>query len=65
MVRKKTKEKTPAEGRVKLGKLQLGKETIKDLTPGKQKQVKGGVAHANATVVTCNTCWTCWPTVRP
>ena len=52
MVSKKTKEKTPAEGRVKLGKLQLGKETIKDLTPGKLKHVKGGVRNG-ATVVTC------------
>ena len=63
MVSKKTKEKTPAEGRLKLGKLQLGKETIKDLTPGDQKQVKGGAANANATVVTCRTC-DCTPT-RP
>jgi len=53
MVSKKTKEKTPTEGRVKLGKLQLGKETIKDLTPGKQKQVKGGVINAGPTVITC------------
>lgn len=30
------------KSRVKLGKLQLKKETIKDLTPGKQKQIKGG-----------------------
>jgi len=64
MVSKKTKEKTPMEGRVKLDKLQLGKETIKELTPGKQKQVKGGAAHANATVVTCLTCQGCVPTTR-
>ena len=31
-----------AKSRVKVGKLQLSKETIKDLTPGKQKQVQGG-----------------------
>ena len=42
MVSKKTKEKTATEGRLKLGKLQLiREETIKDLTPGDQKQVKG------------------------
>ena len=33
-----------AKSRVKIGKLQLKKETLKDLTPGKQKQVKGGAA---------------------
>jgi hypothetical protein len=36
-------EKAATKGRVKVGKLQLKKETIKDLTPDKQKQVKGGV----------------------
>jgi len=53
MVSKKTKEKTPTEGRVKLGKLQLGKETIKELIPGKQKQVKGGAINAGVTVIVC------------
>jgi len=37
-------EKEVTKSRVKVGKLQLKKETIKDLTPGKQKQVKGGRA---------------------
>jgi len=35
-------EKEVTKSRVKVGKLKLGKETIKDLTPGKQKQVHGG-----------------------
>ena len=35
-------EKEVTKSRVKVGKLQLSKETIKDLTPDKQKQVKGG-----------------------
>jgi hypothetical protein len=35
-------EKAATKGRVELGKLQLKKESIKDLTPGKQRQVKGG-----------------------
>jgi len=34
--------KEVTKSRVKVGKLQLKKETIKDLTPGKQKQVMGG-----------------------
>ena len=43
MVTKKTSEKVATKSRVKVGKLQLTKQTIKDLTPDKQKQVKGGV----------------------
>jgi len=46
-------EKEVTKSRVKVGKLQLEKETIKDLTPSKQKQVKGGVINAGPTVVTC------------
>ena len=36
-------EKAATKNRVKVGKLQRSKETIKDLPPGKQKQVKGGM----------------------
>jgi hypothetical protein len=51
-----TKNKNQSEnaiqkGRVTLGKLQLGKETIKDLTPGKQKEIKGGFTNT-----WCKTC---------
>ena len=35
-------EKEVTKSRVKIGKLQLKKETLKDLTPTQQKQVKGG-----------------------
>jgi len=35
-------EKEVTKSRVRVGKLQLSKETIKDLTPGEQKQVQGG-----------------------
>ena len=42
MVTKKTSGKALTKSRVKVGKLQLSKETIKELTAGKQKQVKGG-----------------------
>jgi hypothetical protein len=44
MVTKKTSEKVATKSRVKVGKLQLKKQTIKDLTPGNQKQIKGGGA---------------------
>ena len=39
---KNREEKADTKNRVKLGKLQLKKETVKDLSPGKQKQIKGG-----------------------
>ena len=44
MVTKKNKraENAEAKNRVKVGKLQPNKQTIKELTPSKQKQVKGG-----------------------
>jgi hypothetical protein len=36
------------KGRVKVGKLKLNRETVKDLTGGKQKQIRGLVLrHAN------------------
>jgi hypothetical protein len=43
-----TKKKSPNEkakrGRVKVGKLSLGRETIKDLSPEEKSRIKGGVA---------------------
>ncbi len=44
MVRKKeiVGEKAVKEGRVKVGKLQLNKETVKNLSEAEQGQVKGG-----------------------
>jgi len=39
---KKRDENAATKSRVKVTKLQLSKETIKDLTPGKQKQLQGG-----------------------
>jgi hypothetical protein len=56
MVTKKTSEKVATKSRVKVGKLTLNKQTIKDLTPGKQKQVKGGAIVGGQTVITCRTC---------
>ncbi len=45
-----TKKKSPStksakKGRVKIGKLKLSKETIKDLTNKDQRQVKAGVRN--------------------
>ena len=44
VTKKKSKgEKEAKKGRVKVGKLKLNKETVKDLTPSKTKQVGGGL----------------------
>jgi len=39
----KSKKATTKKGRVNVGKLKLNKETVKDLTGGEGKQVKGGL----------------------
>ena len=60
MVTKKTSEKVATKNRVKVGKLQLNKETIKELAPGKQKQVKGGaVGTQESRGVTCSCLGAC------
>lgn len=38
-----TSEQTGQQGRIKIGKLQLNKETVKDLTTSDMKEVKGGL----------------------
>lgn len=51
-----TKSKTTGgqkKGRVKVGKLKLNKETVKDLTGGKQKQIKGGILRNLTTDYRC------------
>lgn len=40
VTRKKTGEK---KGRVKVGKLKLNRETVKDLTSNQKKKVRGGL----------------------
>jgi hypothetical protein len=40
--KKSTSSKSAKKGRVKIGKLKLSKETIKDLTDKNQSRVKGG-----------------------
>ena len=50
----KTKTKgSQKKGKVKVGKLQLNKETVKDLTGGQKKQLRGGLARQNKTDDTC------------
>lgn len=40
----KSKKTGSAKGRIKVGKLNLAKETVKDLTSSKKRQIKGGAA---------------------
>ena len=39
---KKTDKRETGRGKVKVGKLKLNLETVKDLTGGQQKRIKGG-----------------------
>jgi len=48
--KKSTGEQEASKGRVKVGKLQLDKETVKDLTDSKQRQIKGGWIRASYNV---------------
>ncbi|HEV2764436.1 MAG TPA: class I lanthipeptide [Pyrinomonadaceae bacterium] len=43
-----TTDKSEKKGRVKLGKLELNKETVKDLTGDEQRKIKGGMSRAAA-----------------
>ena len=55
------------KGRVKVGKLKLNKETIKNLATSQQKKVKGGRLGADAPPITAvyGTCGggTCYPNI--
>ena len=42
-----------SKGRVDVGKLKLGRETVKDLTKGQARGVKGGLSPQASTVY-CN-----------
>ena len=42
MKQKSTVEKEEKKRRVTVGKLKLSRETVKDLTGGEQKEIKGG-----------------------
>ena len=61
-----TKRKSTAEkekrGRVKVGKLNLSKETIKDLSPKEKSRVKGGAANTPKCIFETVVCSLgCWP----
>ena len=56
---KSTDKKEAKKGRVKIDKMKLNKETVKDLTSGEEKMVRGGAApreNANLTGPTCTSC---------
>ena len=52
MVTKKSKETEEEKGRLKIKNLKLNKETVKELTGGQKKQLRGGVRQ-NKTDDTC------------
>jgi len=59
-----TKDKTDEKNdRVKVGKLELNKETVKDLNDAESKNVKGGArprgASAQSCAPTCDGSYTC------
>ncbi|MGH9944668.1 MAG: hypothetical protein ACRD9R_20160 [Pyrinomonadaceae bacterium] len=56
--------KKKSTGQVKVGKLKLNKETLKDLSTEEAKQVKGGARPRPASggggcTASCNNQWTC------
>ena len=55
VTKKKTKtgEMEETEGRVKVGKLRINKETIKDLTSDESQNVKGGTGLVGALTESC------------
>jgi hypothetical protein len=61
VTKKKTMEET--KEKVKVGKLELNKETVKDLKSDETRQVKGGArprqASANSCAPTCDGSYTC------
>ena len=46
----KTDEKEANKGKVKVGKLELNRETVKILTGGEQKRIKGGLVAKGVAV---------------
>ncbi|HEV2763531.1 MAG TPA: hypothetical protein VGV38_11185 [Pyrinomonadaceae bacterium] len=41
-------DKAEKKGRVKLGRLELNRETVRDLTGDEQRKIKGGISRAAA-----------------
>ncbi len=55
-------QKSTGKAKVKVGKLQVNKETVKDLTKGEAKKVKGGARKQTTESISIVLCATC--TVR-
>ncbi len=53
MVAKTKTKASQKKNKVKIGKLKLNKETVKELTGGQKKQLRGGAARQNKTDDTC------------
>ena len=53
MVTKSKSAGAMKKGKVKVGKLKLNRETVKDLTGSKKKQIKGGAKPPSFPVLCC------------
>ena len=51
----KGQKKSTGKAKVKVGKLQVNKETVKDLTKGEAKKVKGGIVVISRPAGACCT----------
>lgn len=47
MVVNKSKQSSEKKDRVKVGKLKLNKETVKNLTGSQERKIKGGAKHTD------------------
>ena len=62
VTKKKSTNEKEKRGRVKVGKLSLSRETIKDLSPDEKRRVKGGADDTYKCLVATVVCtiFTCW-----
>ena len=63
VTKRKAGEKEEKKGRVKVGKLKLKKEAVKDLSASQEKQVKGGRLAANIGIAYPTSGGACEPTI--
>jgi len=54
VTKKKIRKSEEPQGRVKVGKLKLDRETVKNLTGAEQKEIKGGARPRGSDVGSCH-----------
>ncbi len=55
VTKRKIRKTEDPQGRVKVGKLKLDRETVKNLTGAERKEIKGGARPRNTHLYVCNT----------